>query len=104
MEFAPGTDTNKDHSQLMTTATPLLNEAKRIAAEVAAKAAASVDREARFPTETLEALRKAQLLAAAVPRSLGGAGCNLRELSEICAAVAGGCSSSGMVLAMHYIQ
>jgi acyl-CoA dehydrogenase len=88
----------------MTTATLLLNEAKRIATEVAAKAAASVDREARFPSETLDALRKAKLLSAAVPESLGGAGCNLRELSEICAAVAGGCSSSGMVLAMHYIQ
>jgi acyl-CoA dehydrogenase len=91
-------------SHIMTTATQLLNEASRIATEVAAKAADSVDRNARFPTETLEALRKAQLLSAAVPKSLGGAGCNLRELSEICAAVSGGCSSSGMVLAMHYIQ
>jgi acyl-CoA dehydrogenase len=88
----------------MTTVTHLLSEAKRIATEVAAKAAPSVDREARFPTETLEALRSAKLLSAAVPQALGGAGCNLRELSEICATVAGGCSSSGMVLAMHYIQ
>jgi len=88
----------------MTTFIQLLNEANRIAAEVAAKAADSVDREARFPTETLQALRKAQLLSAAVPTELGGAGCSLRELSEICAAVSGGCSSSGMVLAMHYIQ
>src|SRR5262249_15299088 len=88
----------------MTTATKLLAEAKRIASEVAAKAAADVDRDARFPTESIRALRESKLLSAAVPESLGGAGLNLRELSEICAAVAGGCSSSGMVLAMHYIQ
>jgi acyl-CoA dehydrogenase len=89
---------------IMNTTSQLLQEAKRIATEVAAKAAPAVDREARFPTETLKALREARLLSAAVPTSLGGAGCNLRELSEICAAVASGCGSSGMVLAMHYIQ
>lgn len=88
----------------MKTADQLIHEARRIAAEVSSKAASSVDRDARFPTESLSALREAGLLSAAVPASLGGAGCNLRELSEICAAVAGGCGSSGMVLAMHYIQ
>jgi len=104
MGFSPATTANRDATQLMTTANQLLNESRRIAAEIAAKAAAAVDREARFPDETLAALRNAKLLSAAVPASLGGAGCNLRELAEICAAVAGGCSSSGMVLAMHYIQ
>lgn len=88
----------------MTTVNQLLADAKRIAAEVSAKAAYAVDKEARFPTESIAALREARLLSAAVPASLGGAGCNLRELAEICAAVAGGCGSSGMVLAMHYIQ
>ncbi|MDQ2639168.1 MAG: acyl-CoA/acyl-ACP dehydrogenase [Pseudomonadota bacterium] len=71
---------------------------------MAAQNAASVDSGARFPTETLAALRTAGLLSAAVPANLGGAGCNLRQLAEICAAVAQGCGSSGMVLAMHYIQ
>lgn len=83
---------------------PLVGIARSVAQGVAAKCAADVDRDARFPKETLEALREGKLLSAAVPRSLGGAGCSLLELSEICAAVAQGCGSSGMVLAMHYIQ
>lgn len=83
---------------------PLLEAARNVATTVAAVHAASVDREARFPTETLAALKEARLLSAAVPKQFGGAGCSLRELSEICAAVAQGCGSSGMVLAMHYIQ
>jgi acyl-CoA dehydrogenase len=83
---------------------PLIETARQIGAGVAAKAADSVDREARFPVESINALREARLLSAAVPKEFGGAGCNLRELSEICAAVSQGCGSSGMVLAMHYIQ
>jgi len=82
----------------------LLATARTIGSTVAAQFAATVDREARFPIETLEELRKHKLLSAAVPREFGGAGCTLRELCEICAAVSMGCGSSGMVLAMHYIQ
>ncbi|MFO1503356.1 MAG: acyl-CoA dehydrogenase family protein [Steroidobacteraceae bacterium] len=89
---------------MTTPAAELIEAARRIASTVASKHAMDVDREARFPTETIAELKKAGLLSAAVPQALGGAGCNLRELSEICAAVAQGCGSSGMVLAMHYIQ
>jgi acyl-CoA dehydrogenase len=83
---------------------PLIETARQVGSTVAAKFADSVDREARFPTETVNALKEARLLSAAVPKEFGGAGCNLRQLSEICAAVSQGCGSSGMVLAMHYIQ
>jgi acyl-CoA dehydrogenase len=88
----------------MKNTSPLVETARQIGAGVAAKFAESVDRDARFPAESVLALREARLLSAAVPREFGGAGCDLRELSEICAAVAQGCGSSGMVLAMHYIQ
>jgi acyl-CoA dehydrogenase len=77
---------------------------RRIAQGVAAEHADAVDTQARFPHETLAALREAGLMSAPVPRSLGGAGCGLRELGQICAALAHGCGSSAMVLAMHYIQ
>jgi acyl-CoA dehydrogenase len=86
------------------TAEQLLQAAGRIATDVAARHAVEVDRGARFPHETMAALRESRLLSAAVPESLGGAGCNLRQLAEISATIAGGCGSSGMVLAMHYIQ
>lgn len=75
-----------------------------IAREVAAKHAADVDSQARFPSETFEALKQARLLSAAVPKHLGGAGANMRELTEMCCVLAQGCAASGMVLAMHHIQ
>lgn len=82
----------------------LLETARRIAADVAQKHADEVDRQARFPEETVAALRRARLLSAAVPVALGGAGCTLTELGQLCAVIGGACGSSGMVLAMHTIQ
>lgn len=82
----------------------LLQEARRIARDVAAPAAEAVDRDARFPHEAVAALREARLLSAAVPASFGGAGLTLAELGRLCHALAQGCASSGMVLAMHTIQ
>ena len=77
---------------------------RAIAHEVAAKHAADVDAKARFPKETFDALRQAKLLSAAVPKEQGGAGANMQELAEQCAALAQGCAASGMILAMHHIQ
>ena len=77
---------------------------EKIATEVAAPSAASVDANSRFPQETLEALRKAKLLSVQVPEELGGQGYGMRELSALCSTLAGACGSSAMVLAMHYIQ
>ena len=82
----------------------LLQEVRRISKEIAASAAASVDSEARFPHEAVGALREAGVLSAAVPAALGGAGLTLFELGQLCHALAQGCASSGMVLAMHTIQ
>jgi acyl-CoA dehydrogenase len=82
----------------------LLSSVKRIATDVAAKHAADVDSGSRFPHETLAALREVQALSAPVPRELGGLGCTLRQLADLCSTLAQGCGSSAMVLAMHYIQ
>ncbi len=82
----------------------LLASAKKIATEVAAKYADDVDRQARFPQETIDALKSARLMSALVPVELGGAGCNMRELGLLCSTISAACGSSGMVLAMHYIQ
>ncbi len=72
--------------------------------EVAAQHAGDVDARARFPSETLIALREARALSAAVPRELGGQGYGMRELATMCSTLAGACGSSAMVLAMHHIQ
>ena len=82
----------------------LVTRTAAIATDVAAKHAAEVDRDARFPHETFAALREARLLSAAVPAEFGGHGASMLELGHQCAALAHGCGSSAMVLAMHHIQ
>ena len=82
----------------------LLEAIRTTVVPIAARHAAEVDEAARFPHESFEALRAARALSAAVPRELGGQGCGMRELAVQCAAVAQGCSASGMILAMHHIQ
>jgi acyl-CoA dehydrogenase len=77
---------------------------KALATEVAAANAADVDAKARFPSETLAALKKAKLLSAPIPKELGGPGYGMRELAALCSTLAQSCGSSAMVLAMHYIQ
>lgn len=81
-----------------------LGAIQAIARDVAARHAADVDARNRFPEETLEALRQARLLSAPVPVDLGGSGCSVRQLAELCSTLAKACGSSAMVLAMHYVQ
>jgi acyl-CoA dehydrogenase len=85
-------------------ASQLLQSMRSIAKQVAAPHAADVDARARFPKETVDALRQAGLLSAAVPRELGGAGLTMRQLAPLCATLAQGCGASAMVYAMHLSQ
>jgi acyl-CoA dehydrogenase len=82
----------------------LVPEVGRIGREVARPAARAVDAEARFPTETLSALKACGALGAAVPVELGGAGLGLAALAESCSLLGQHCASSAMILAMHHIQ
>lgn len=82
----------------------MLSSVQRIAQEVAAANADDVDAKARFPQETVAALREAGVLSACVPREFGGAGCTLFEMAQLCSTLAQACGSSAMVLAMHYSQ
>jgi acyl-CoA dehydrogenase len=75
-----------------------------IADEVAGPAAADVDDRARFPTETIEALKAEGLLAALVPVEFGGGGASLEEVSQGLVSLGRRCASSAMVVAMHHIQ
>jgi len=93
-----------DRSPHATTFDELLVAARGIAKEVAAVHAADVDARARFPQETIDALKRVGALSAPLPKACGGAGCTMRELGMLCAAISGACGSSGMVLAMHYIE
>ncbi|CAE6707585.1 Cyclohex-1-ene-1-carbonyl-CoA dehydrogenase [Paraburkholderia domus] len=73
-------------------------------AAVAAQFADSVDREARFPHEAFDALKRERLLSAMVPAEFGGTGLSLADVGAICETLAHGCASTAMVYAMHQIQ
>ncbi|HEY1998036.1 MAG TPA: acyl-CoA dehydrogenase family protein [Paraburkholderia sp.] len=77
--------------------------AQRVA-QIAAQHADAVDREARFPTEAFDALRRERLLSVLVPQQFGGAGLPLADVATICEMLGQGCSSTAMVYAMHQIQ
>jgi acyl-CoA dehydrogenase len=82
----------------------LLAAVRQIATTVAAVHAADVDSKARFPRESIDALKAARVLSAPVPCEFGGQGLSMKQLSTLCATLSGACGSSGMVLAMHFIQ
>ena len=82
----------------------LVATAEVIGRDVAGPAADDVDRDARFPHESIAALRDAGLFGALVPTRFGGAGCSYAELTAMCTALGRYCSSTAMVFAMHQIQ
>ncbi len=82
----------------------LLEAVRRIAEEVAAPNADDVDRQARFPVETIDALREEKALSAYLPIELGGGGVSFEAIAEACYALGRRCGSSAMVFAMHQIQ
>jgi len=82
----------------------LLKQVHEIGRDVLAVHAEEVDRDARFPRESIEALSRAKLLSAYVPTEYGGMGLDIVQLSRICEALGRYCGSSAMIYAMHCIQ
>lgn len=82
----------------------LVAVATRVGEQVADPAAGDVDRRARFPAESLGAMRDAGMLSALVPRALGGGEARYLETAEAVAALGRYCASTAMVYAMHQIQ
>ena len=82
----------------------LLGRVHAIGREVLAVHAADVDRRARFPVESIDALKEARLLSAYVPVEYGGLGLNIIQVAKVCEALGHYCGSSAMIYAMHCIQ
>ncbi len=80
-----------------------LERARRVG-ELAVKFADSVDKEARFPAESMAALKEAKLLGIMVPSELGGESATISTVSEVCHALGQYCASTAMIYAMHQIQ
>jgi acyl-CoA dehydrogenase len=76
----------------------------QIATDIAAPNADDVDRNARFPQETIDALREQRALSALVPTELGGAGVSFEAVAQACFELGRRCGASAMVYAMHQIQ
>jgi acyl-CoA dehydrogenase len=74
------------------------------ATAVAAAPAEDVDRRARFPRESVAALREEQLLSICVPTSCGGESASLAEVASVVQMLSTGCASTAMIYAMHQIQ
>lgn len=66
--------------------------------------ASEVDRENRFPRESIEALRAAGLLALMVPVEFGGEGGGFRLLARVASVLGEGCLSTAIIWAMHAQQ
>lgn len=71
--------------------------------EIEAHAEAVDDRDRRFPTEGLDALRRAGLLALGVPAAYGGPGGGPHEVAAAIRSIGGICGSTSMVYAMHLV-
>ncbi|MFZ6766751.1 acyl-CoA dehydrogenase family protein [Undibacterium sp. Di26W] len=88
----------------MDTSSPLRQAARLVAKEFTAPYADAVDKEARFPIEAVNALKREKLLSAYVPVELGGGGAGLTELVDIVEILARECAATAMIFAMHQIQ
>ena len=82
----------------------LARRAWDVGAEVAAKYADEVDRDARFPIEAVDAMRADGLLAAMVPVELGGEGASISAVATATRALAAHCAATALVFAMHQIE
>lgn len=97
LQFTPQTSATTE------SAADLEARTKAVAA-IAERHAASVDREARFPAESLSAARAERLMGIMVPRDFGGEGASLSAVVDICYRVAQACASSAMIYAMHQLM
>lgn len=82
----------------------VLQQVHELGATVLRPHAGAVDRDARFPCEAFDSLRRAKLLSAYVPRDYGGLGLNVLQIAKVCEALGQYCSASAMIYAMHQIQ
>jgi len=77
--------------------------AERVAQETALVHREAVDRDSRWPVETMQALGEAGLLGLQAPASLGGHGEGLSALVTACEALAQVCPSSALCFGMHCV-
>ena len=73
-------------------------------ATIAARHAAAVDQDARFPQEALAAAKAKELLGIMVPRELGGEGVDISTVADVCYRLGRACGSTALIYAMHQVK
>jgi alkylation response protein AidB-like acyl-CoA dehydrogenase len=79
----------------------VLATARQLAGSVLASNAASVDRDGRYPAESIEALGKSGLLGLCVDADHGGRGGSPRMFAAVTEELAMACPSTAMIYVMH---
>jgi acyl-CoA dehydrogenase len=74
------------------------------AAAIAAQHAVGVDADARFPSESFQAIKAQRLLGIMVPTALGGEGASISAVGDVCYRLGQVCASTAMIFAMHQIK
>ncbi|WP_327000855.1 acyl-CoA/acyl-ACP dehydrogenase [Dactylosporangium sp. NBC_01737] len=85
----------------------LTSDAMSVARDVLpaiAERAAAVDRDGEFPRAGLDALRGTPLMGLLVPAEYGGMGGTFADLAEVTRELAGGCTATAVIWAMHCQQ
>lgn len=77
-------------------------ESARLAVEVLKPAADAIDESRSFPRKALSQLGNQGLLGLMVAKEFGGAGAGLWDMAMVLEQLAQGCSSTAMVVLMHY--
>jgi alkylation response protein AidB-like acyl-CoA dehydrogenase len=75
---------------------------ERIASDLVARRAVTIDRTGDFPDEAIKALGEAGLLGLISAESVGGGGQGLRAAARVVERLARECGSTAMVVCMHY--
>lgn len=78
-----------------------VEEARRIASDVAGPLAAVVDRDGRFPSESQQALAASGLCGLNVPTEFGGLEASPRDFVAVVEELSHACASTAMVYVMH---
>ena len=78
-----------------------IEDRSAIAARTAGHHARTVDQDARFPVEAMDAVREQRLLGLLIPRELGGEGAGIADVADVCFTLGRACASTAMIYAMH---
>ena len=83
---------------------PVIAAARQVAHGPARRFASAVDRENRFPSEAVEALRDAGLLGLLVPKDAHGMGGSFADACQVAIVLGNECLSTALIWAMHSQQ